>query len=205
MGKNRTYELSDALAKRKNSSLGHDHHIVNGSSASMDFIFGSITTVDPPSVVVMNCAKGSTPETNFVWSHFHPFGATYLPFSGRICYASHKVVCSEPGTPRWTSANLQYYEFFEKINETNPMADHARDLAGMAAGECEYPNVFGVTNFDIAYGAGAPNFKDWPETAHAQTSAVGIGPWGIFPTMAMHATRFVTTQVHVDASATLLV
>lgn len=196
--RSRTYELADAIAGRNNSFLGHDDHICNGSSPSMDFVLGSTSQVDPASVVVLNCAAGSEPETNFVWSHFHPFGAVYLPLSGRICFASDRTLCAEPGTARWTSPNLQYYEYFQKINKTNEMADRVRSLAGVSAEICQHPNVFAVTNFDVASGAGVPNFDDWPVQAHGQTSATGIGPWGIFPRMTVQATRFVVSSSEVE-------
>merc|ERR1711988_895863 len=141
----------------------------------MDFVFGSRTHVDPPSVVVLNCAPSSSPEGNFVWSHFHPFGALYIPFSGEICFSTKDVVCVAPGTARWTSANLMYYEFFRKINVTNAGAEAVRDLAMVPPEKCQYPNVFAVTNFDgNAVPPGVPNFRDWPLNAHNTTSAVGI-------------------------------
>lgn len=168
-------------------------------------VFGSRTGVDPPGVAVLNCAPGSEPATNFVWSHFHPFGALYLPLSGEICFATNEVVCAGPGVARWTSANLQYYEFFRKINETNAAADAVRDLAGVPASQCQYPNLFAVTNFDGgAAPAGVPNFADWPQDAHSNDPALGIGPWGIFPRMTVQATKIVVktaiVDVHVDST-----
>jgi len=190
--KHRHYSLMEAALFQKNSSLQHDPHICNGSSPSMDFVFGSHTLVDPASVVVMNCAPASTPQENFVWSHFHPSGALYMPFSGEICFATTKVRCVGPGTARWTSANLQYYEYFRKINTTSPGADAVRDLARVPREKCQYPNVFAVTNFDgPAAEPGVPNFGDWPVSAHGSLSAVGIGPWGIFPTMTLQATKVI--------------
>jgi hypothetical protein len=203
--KSRSYDLADAAAGRNKAMLGHDEHICNGSSPSMDFVFGSTSGVDPPSVVVMNCAAGSAPESNFVWSHFHPFGAVYLPLSGHICFATDTVTCVEPGTARWVSPSLQYYEYFQKINKTNAMADEVRDLANVSTADCVYPNVFAVTNFDAASEAGVPNFADWPERAHGSTSAVGIGPWGVFPRLTVQATRMVVASVEVEADGTLFV
>lgn len=87
------------------------------------------------------------------------------------------------------------------------MADRVRELAGVSAEVCEYPLVFAVTNFDVASGAGVPNFDDWPAAAHGQTSATGIGPWGVFPRMTVQATRFVLSSVAVetkDGFATLV-
>jgi len=185
----RSYDLDDAVASQNEAFLGHDDHICNGTSPSMDFVFGSQTTVDPASVVVLNCADGSSPESNFVWSHFHPFGAVYLPFSGNICYDTAETVCTSPGTARWTSPNLQYYEHFQKINETNQMADDVRALAGVSEGDCEHPIVFAVTNFDVATHAGVPNFDDWPKNAHSNDLLFGKAPWGVFPRMAVQNTR----------------
>lgn len=200
----RNYSYADALAKRGQSLLQHDDHICNGSSPSMDFVFGSHSGVDPPVVSVLNCAPDSTPEKNFVWSHFHPFGALYMPFSGEICFATKEVLCVQPGTARWTSANLQYYEYFRKINVSNADADRVRDLAGVDAAKCKYPNLFAVTNFDgFNPPAGVPNFADWPVNAHGSTSAAGIGPWGVFPKMAVQATRVIAkvADVEVDSEA----
>lgn len=199
----RNYRYADAVESNANASLQHDGHICNGSSPSKDFVFGSRTGVDPPSVAVLNCAAGSSPETNFVWSHFHPFGALYMPLSGEICFATKDVVCVGPGTARWTSANLQYYEYFRKINETNDAADTVRDIAKVPASQCQYPNLFAVTNFDGALvPAGVPNFGDWPLSAHSNALALGIGPWGVFPAMTVQATKVVvkTSVVEVDAA-----
>lgn len=196
----RNYSYADAVSNRANAKLQHDDHICNGSSPSKDFVFGSQTQVDPPGVAVLNCAPSSNPWGNFVWSHFHAFGALYIPFSGEICFATTDVVCAKPGTARWTSANLQYYEFFRKINTTNPEADAVRDIAGIPAEECQYPNVFAVTNFDgFNVPPGVPNFDDWPTNAHSNPLALGIGPWGVFPRMTIQATKVV-----VKASAVVL-
>lgn len=206
--KYRRYSYDDAKAKSGNSLLQHDDHICNGTSPSMDFVFGSKTGVDPPVVSVLNCAAGSTPDKNFVWSHFHPFGALYIPFSGEICFATKEVLCVQPGTARWTSANLQYYEYFRKINTTDADADKVRSIAGVDAAKCKYPNVFAVTNFDgFNPPAGVPNFDDWPVNAHGSTSAVGIGPWGVFPKMAVQATRVIVkeAEVEVDSEANISV
>jgi len=185
----RSYDLDDAVGGQNAAFLGQDEHICNGSSPSMDFVFGSQTSVDPPSVVVLNCADGSSPENNFVWSHFHPFGAVYLPLSGNICYDTDETLCTSPGTARWTSANLQYYEHFQKINETNRMAEVVRVLAGVNEADCEHPIVFAVTNFDVATSAGVPNFDDWPKNAHSNDLLFGKAPWGVFPRMAVQNTR----------------
>jgi len=195
----RSYAYDDAVNFRRNSSLQHDDHIMNGSSPSKDFVFLSRTGVDPPSVAVLNCGAGSSPQTNFVWSHFHPFGALYLPLSGDICFATDDVVCASPGQARWTSANLQYYEYFRKINVTNPAADAVRAMANVSAAECEYPNLFAVTNFDGGHvPAGVPNFGDWPENAHSNPLALDLGPWGVFPRMTVQATKMVVKTAIVD-------
>lgn len=198
----RNYSYVDAKANRSNSKLVADIHICNGSSPSMDFVFGSHTQVDPPSVSVLNCAPASNPEGNFVWSHFHPYGALYLPFSGEICFATNDVVCAGPGTARWTSANLQYYEFFRKINVTNKAADTVRDIAGVPPSKCQYPNLFAVTNFDgYSIPTGVPNFDDWPVNAHGSQAAAGPknAPWGVFPKMIVQSTKVV-----VKASSTVV-
>lgn len=198
----RNYSLADAKANRGQSKLQADPHICNGSSPSMDFVFGSRTHVDPPSVAVLNCAPSSNPEENFVWSHFHPYGALYLPMSGEICFSTDKVVCASPGTARWTSANLQYYEYFRKINVTNKAADTVRDIAGVSPSKCQYPNVFAVTNFDgFTLPTGVPNFDDWPVNAHGRKAAAGPknAPWGVFPKMTVQATKVV-----VKASAVVM-
>lgn len=188
----RNFTYADALANRSNAHLQHDDHICNGSSPSKDFVFGSQTRVDPPGVAVLNCAPSSNPDGNFVWSHFHPFGALYIPFSGEICFAAKEVKCIQPGTARWTSANLQYYEYFRKINSTNSEADKVRDLAGVPPSQCQFPNLFAVTNFDGLNGApGVPNFGDWPLNSHSNKLALGIGPWGVFPKMTVQATKVV--------------
>jgi len=187
----RNYSYAD-LGTPGNSHIKDDPHICNGSSPSKDIVFGSHSGVDPASVVVVNCAPSSTPEENFVWSHFHPFGALYMPLSGEICFATKDTTCVGPGTARWTSPNLMYYEYFRKINTTNVHADTVRDIVGVPSEECQYPNVFAVTNFDSHAGkSGVPNFGDWPANAHGNNLALGIGPWGIFPKMTVQSTTFV--------------
>lgn len=197
----RRYAYADAVANTNAASLQHDPHICNGSSPSKDFVFGSQTHVDPPSVSVLNCAPSSNPAGNFVWSHFHPFGALYIPLSGEICFASKDVICVGPGTARWTSANLMYYEYFRKINTTNVYADAVRDLGKVPADRCQFPNLFAVTNFDgSSRPAGVPNFDDWPVNAHKHDLALGIGPWGVFSEMVIQATKVVVKTSSVDDS-----
>jgi len=136
-----------------------------------------------------------------VWSHFHPFGALYIPLSGEICFASKDVICVGPGTARWTSANLMYYEYFRKINTTNVYADAVRDLGKVPADRCQFPNLFAVTNFDgSSRPAGVPNFDDWPVNAHKHDLALGIGPWGVFSEMVIQATKVVVKTSSVDDS-----
>lgn len=195
----RSYDLGDAKAGVKRSSFGHDGHICNGSSASRDFVFASRYDVDPPSVVVLNCAGDKGPTDNFVWSHFHPFGAVYIPMSGKICFSTDEILCSEPGEARWTSPNLQYLEYFLKPDKPVAQAEAVRSLAGVSVSECDRAILFGVTNFDAAYDpAGVPNFADWPIEAHSQTESTGQGPWGIFDTMLVRNTIVSSTAVTVD-------
>lgn len=193
----RSYDLEEAKAGLKKGTLGHDEHICNGTSPSMDFVFGSVDGLDPPSVVVLNCANGSSPEDNFVWSHFHPFGAVYLPFSGKVCFSTDEKLCVEAGEARWTSPNLQYYEYFMKPGQAIAQAEAVRELAGVSAAACERAIVFAVTNFDVTTIAGVPNFDDWPEEAHGQTDCTGIGPWGIFEHMVVRNTVPVSATVTV--------
>ena len=93
--------LQDAVDGIGTSLVGDDPAICNGTSLSRDFLFGSRFGMDPPVVTVANCAEGSDASSNFVWSHFHPYGAVYLPFSGEICFVSDKELCAMPGTARW--------------------------------------------------------------------------------------------------------
>jgi hypothetical protein len=195
----RKYDLHQAKLGLEHSSLHHDEHIMNGSSPSMDFAFGSRSGVDPPVVTVLNCANGSTPETNFVWSHFHPFGAVYIPMSGETCFSTDETICASPGEARWTSALLQYYEWFKKPLVASASANAVRDLAGHDAEICDRPIVFGVTNFDGSSPAGVPNFRDWPRRAHGQKSSVGIGPWGVFDSMTVRSTTVVTKTIRADS------
>jgi hypothetical protein len=198
----RKYDMLDAKHGIGHASLGHDEHIMNGSSPSMDFVFGSRSNVDPPVVTVLNCANGSTPETNFVWSHFHPFGAVYIPMSGSVCFSTDQTICAVPGEARWTSPLLQYYEWFQKPAASSASAESVRELAGVKPEVCDRPIVFAVTNFDAAAKqAGVPNFIDWPRNAHGKISSVGIGPWGVFDTMTVRSTTVVTRTVTADSLA----
>lgn len=146
--------------------------------------------VEPPSIAVLNCApEGSevpiygnqSDFTSYVWYHAHPQGAVYLPYSGSICFQTDDLLCVEPGTARWTSANLYYIEFFKKIRTTISEADKLVRLAGMS--DCEFPVTFGVTNFDPEDGAGQPNFVDVPDNAVGKDI-----PWGTFETMTVRNT-----------------
>ena len=96
----------------------------------------------------MNCAP--TPDLSFVYYHRHPFGALYIPYSGKICFWTNDKLCIGLGEARWTSPNLFYYETFEKIEEYNENANSMINLAFSKenATACSYPIVFSVTNFD---------------------------------------------------------
>ena len=53
-----------------------------------------LTTVDGKTDVSVGSkhhGKGST--GSYVWFHFHPQGAVYLPYTGRICFETSKSLC----------------------------------------------------------------------------------------------------------------
>ena len=66
----RKYDTQDAVGNTNNASNVHDIHINNGTGAvARDMLWPSTAShVDPPSIVVLNCA----PTDSFVWSHSHP-------------------------------------------------------------------------------------------------------------------------------------
>jgi len=151
-----------------------DEHI-NGRGVAKDMVWSSISRVDPPSVVILNCNPG---KSN-VSEHFHPSGAVYAPFTGRICFVVFsKTECIEPGEFRWTSPLLRYFEYFEEPQVSSP---EARDLLS-SIGEsnlCDAPTttnpiVFAVTNFDPDDIAGIPNFKDIPSSTMTVRSTTVI-------------------------------
>ena len=187
----RSYRVADAIAGRGGSMVAADHHIANGSSPSVDLVFSKGKSfVDPPAITVVNCAYDRDPASSFVWYHTHPAGALYLPFTGAICYVTDEERCSSPGSPRWVSPNLFYYEKFY-ARPAEPSAAAAADLVGRvldasAAANCTHPIVFGVTNFDPDDAAGQPNFADAP---------AGPATWGLFDTMTVRSTTIATTTV----------
>ena len=84
----RKYDTQDAVGNTSNASNVHDIHINNGSTNARDMLWPATAShVDPPSIVVLNCA----PTESYVWSHSHPQGALYLPFTGKICFETDTV------------------------------------------------------------------------------------------------------------------
>lgn len=189
----RAYLASDALAGANGGSVGPDRHIGNGSTPSLDVVFSKGPSgVDPPVITVINCAYDVDPALSYVWYHLHPAGATYLPFTGEICFWTDAERCASPGTPRWTAPNLFYYESFAPSADA-PSAAAAAALVraayganGTAAAECARPIVFGVTNFDPDDGAGQPDFDSAPD---------GYGRWGVWDAMTVRSTTIPTTTV----------
>ena len=186
----RYYFGYDAIAGTDLASQGHDSHIGNGTTNARDLVFSKgESLIDPPSITVLNCA----PENeSFVWYHTHPAGAMYIPYTGQICFDTDVSQCiSGPaGEARWVSPNLFYMERFVQIAETNKHALKIVDLAfaGNEDGDetCNYPVVFGVTNFDPDDAEGQPNFDDSPN---------GLNTWGVFKSLIVRTTNIVTTTV----------
>jgi hypothetical protein len=194
--KTRSYPVMDAINGSSDwAGNGHDPHINNGTANARDLIFKSKTLVDPPSIVVMNCA----PSDSYVWFHSHPTGALYLPFAGQICFVTDTTVCITPGTPRWTSPNLYYYETFRKTPDVAvPDADAliAAAFTKENASMCRSPVTFAVTNFDPANPSGQPNFVDIPADG-------GWKRWGAFREMTVRTTTVLSRTVRVDLPAEL--
>lgn len=145
----------------KEANLVHDIHINEGNlttGIAKDLMWSSWTNIDPPSITVLNCQRGQS----HVADHFHPEGAMYIPFTGRICFQTETNDCIEAGEVRWTSALLRYYETFEPINSTNANAQRMLTAVG-ADSLCDFPTVFAVNNFDPDKSAGQPNFVDIPK------------------------------------------
>jgi len=168
----RFYDVLAATQGKGDGSLVHDIHIGNGTTNAKDVIFSQGTScVEPPHIVVLNCAP--TPSESFVWFHSHPQGALYVPFSGRLCFTtSEGKKCVEPGFPRWTSPNLFYYETFDKLPAAGPSIAAATALVAAAQMDaCDEPITFAVTNFDPDHAPGQPNFGDVP----ARTTPCGGG------------------------------
>lgn len=194
----RAYRVDDAFAGVHNASHVHDRHVNNGttdpvSQSAHDLMWSSQTTVDPPSIVVLNCAPG----VSHVLAHSHPAGALYIPFTGRICFDTVDKECIAAGYARWTSPNLYYYETFEKVNIQSAATAEADELVSRAGiTDCEAPIVFAVTNFDPDIHFGQPNFVDIP-------SNVQLGykqrPWGTFPSLAVRTTTVTTQTVELEA------
>jgi len=176
---------ADALAAN-----GHDGHIGNGTTSARDLVFSKNTTVDPPSVTVLNCAPQAE---SYVWYHTHPAGAMYIPYAGEICFDTDVTECIVPGEARWVSPNLFYKEHFNKLSEVDDAAQTLVKLAfaGNTDGDatCEHPVTFGVTNFDPDDVSGQPNFDDAPGGAFNQ--------WGVFRTLIVRTTSIVTKTVSV--------
>ena len=211
----RVYQIADALAGVNNATNVHDPHINNGttdptSQSAHDLLWSSQAGVDPPSIAVLNCA----PDGSHVLPHSHPAGALYLPFTGRICFQTDTLACTEAGFARWTSPNLYYYETFHKVNASSAVTHEAAELVA-AAGitDCIDPVVFAVrsyapfltichslrvsqvTNFDPDNSFGQPNFVDVPTNARA---GIENFTWGTFQSLAVRSTTVITKTVELD-------
>lgn len=189
----RAYRAAEAIANSSNGVNVHDPHINNGTTNARDLAWFSNTGVDPPSITVINCAPASAGDS-FVWFHFHPAGAIYLPHAGNICFQTDRNICVEPGEARWTSPNLYYYESFVKPRVADVEAQRLvrAALTPANASACGNGVVFSVTNFDPASAAGVPNFVDVPE------NAVRGKKWGTFQNMMVHRTTVSSAAVSVD-------
>lgn len=196
----RVYRSTDAVDNLAGAFNIHDSHIGNGTTNARDLIFSKgQTAVDPPMITVLNCAPDAT--RSYVWYHSHPAGALYIPYAGILCFETSNTYCTGPGYPRWTSPNLFYYEYFEKVQEETPEGPYADALVAMAFKNesesldnfsCVSPVVFGVTNFDPDDVANQPNFVDAPEGR--------LNTWGIFREMTVRSTTVVPKTVTVLAS-----
>ena len=161
----RVYDVADAVANKNSATLAHDPHQRNGDADSncFDFVYSSTTRVDPPAVTVLACNSSGS----WVPDHFHPWGATYIPFSGSACFNTPKQHCVDPGNARWTSPLLRYSESFTPPTETPSKSALAVVSAagfGTKLPACPAPIIMGVTNFDPAHDPeGVPNFVDIPD------------------------------------------
>ena len=89
----RSYLGDDAIAGSNHGENVHDSHINNGTTTARDLVFSKgPTTLDPPSISVLNCADESS-----VWYHSHPSGALYMLYAGEICFHTDVVACVHPG------------------------------------------------------------------------------------------------------------
>ena len=183
--------------------LVHDPHINNGTGhVAKDILFPSLSGVDPPNIIVLNCAP-SLNKKSYVYSHSHPQGAVYIPFSGKICFTTDKKRCISSGQMRWTSANLYYPESFEvdpndAFGELNKAREQIIDLAWVAnitdskrLGQCNHSVVFAVTNFDPADHSGQPNFVSVPD--NVRPSANPPTRWGYWSSLVVRSTVVRTT------------
>lgn len=198
----RGYDLADGVAGRNNATMVHDIHINNGTDDNncKDVAWAATPLqVDPAAVTVFNCATGrcggdgcSRPgNETYVWNHYHPNGALYIPYSGTICFWNPDEKCATPGFPRWTSPILRYYETFRAPEGEPPAGVKAAvDAAGPWSPACDRPVLFSVTHFDIHGGAGGvPNFVDDPGQAAGRDRPV-----------AHRATQRLTSLVQYDRS-----
>ena len=182
----------------KHGELVHDPHINNGTGhIAKDILFSSLSDVDPPNIIVLNCAP-SLNKTSSVYSHSHPQGALYIPFSGKICFSTDKKRCIRSGQLRWTSANLYYPETFEAdpydaFGELNKAHDQIVKLVWAANitdskqhGQCNHSVVLSVTNFDAKNHAGQPNFVSVPDKVSPSSTRPDM--WGYWPSLVVRST-----------------
>ena len=171
----------------------HDVHINNGTGhIAKDILFSSLTNLNPPNIIVLNCAPSLAPQNDsFVFFHSHPQGAMYIPFSGKICFETYADECIKAGEMRWTSPNLYYRETFHAdSNDAFDIPNEAhRDLVplirasnitengSIAPNACDKAVVFAVTNFDPGDRAGQPNFVDAPHNARLDPTRRTWGYW----------------------------
>ena len=170
----RSYMIKDALAGARTGRNVNDTHINEGRASARDLTWASRTGVEPAHLVVLNCQNDT-----WVRDHVHPFGALYVPLTGRICFdVAGDARCVAPGEPRWTSPLLRYPETFHVAPQGQPdvaateakaLVDDAFARAGMVC-ELDAPITFAVTNFDAGSGdAGVPNFDYVPDPSRPMT------------------------------------
>ena len=195
------------------AAIGHDPHINNGTGhVAKDIKFNSLTGVDPPNIVVLNCAPSVAPKKqSYVYYHSHPQGAVYVPFTGEICFSTDKTRCIKAGQMRWTSPNLFYPESFkpqpdDAFGKPNQAASQlvpflrAAKITGGSPSECDRAVVFAVTNFDPQKTEGQPNFVDLPANAHSPNKSI---KWGYWQSLTVRSTVYssVTASVSVHPNA----
>ena len=154
----------------ENAVAGHDEHVNEGASETVDLLWTNIGLYQPPLVMVVSCAQD---ENDMLWvkDHFHPKGALYVALVGKQCFlvgGVNRCIEAQTRSPavRWASPLLRYNETFAPSHKESPFVNNVLGRV------CNYPIAFAVEKFDYLRNDTLPNFINTPSNTMAITNDV---------------------------------